>query len=625
MIKTNSDVKYIYEMLIAYYSHFSDFEHLEKIFANCLRYLSDEDKKQLLKYDIDEDNLGKVGVAYVIKSITDNSERRKSIFAYSNKMEECILIYFLDDLTDEEKVKYIYKYGRRLANGYCENVVKSFSDINILLDLLNNDDSYFRSYYIKYISDDDLKKYIKNKNKKINIEFFAEVLEYNPKLKELFLEYYSDEDITEYINNIIEKLLNDKWLKYDFFYNTIVKLINLDKEKVLNAIKKYLKYDWFKLKPNGTKGRIYSENDHNYIIIFLYLLLQSNDLLEYSSLEYNDRNYIDKLIYQKNQFNDKSEDYRFETLWKKFKYNFIFMQSESKKTIRSSFNMLFDLNPELAMRDLELLNAIIENNSYFKVSTTEYGDSYFSSKWSEITTMIRGKEYYNKFNHELAHAFHYYITGKKSLDYDLSRFDTKEYLDKLTENLKSYVNNMQIKEKNLFMAEENQEKYHYLMDSVDYSCIPSLTPEFVEGVNIVLGKVTSLADEKFKEGYKALCEKEFKKNLSYNNFGDETGIVENFVDALTGGWLSSDGSKILGRAFRGHGNDEFVDNINRDAELIAIYASLIKSPRKDELLDILINQLGIEKELFDELDRFYREEFTLDNLLVNMKRNGVRR
>lgn len=286
-------------------------------------------------------------------------------------------------------------------------------------------------------------------------------------------------------------------------------------------------------------------------------------------------------------------------------------------------------NNEYAFIELKKLVNIIENHRECSISKSNY--SYFNEKDGVHLNVVN----INTLNHELGHLFHYYLKDDVVPD----EFEEVINLIRKRKDLNDKVNSFSITvskyiEQLMYSIEFEYDKWakdYYSSEKIEeiknfINCNKIEKIRVFKKLGYDEDKLNDILDgeysiESFMFNDKSVKCKEMLDNIM-EVFNAEINSISDIIDAIYGGLFynsmlnNSDGEK-LDCSF-GHGILYYSSIDVVFQEIFANYCLLIKSDRKDKIIDILRDLVG--NELICLLDNFYVD-------MMNNKRyiNEVRR
>lgn len=280
-----------------------------------------------------------------------------------------------------------------------------------------------------------------------------------------------------------------------------------------------------------------------------------------------------------------------QTLLNEFKMLFLEDNMSSSEIINlaySSFEQLFLKNYKYAERDLITLINIKKDNPNFKMIRSD--DTYFSPDYN----LIAIENIYNidHFNHELAHAIHYYCANYEIPEQFLN-LDIKINQSKLDE----FVNFFS-KEEDKF--HNNYIDYNYYEKDFKESKNESKELEYTFSNTIVRYIKSNIIDEeKFKKYYNKISLRE----KFYQNANSWIQIF-GFIDSLKKGEIFEKGIEtVYHTTYIGHSKEYFKDEKKIFLEIYALYIEIIKSNYFNEQNYNFLKEI-VGEEVLDMLDRF---------------------
>ena len=415
------------------------------------------------------------------------------------------------------------------------------------------------------------------------------------------------------------KILEEKYNEEETLYETIIK-----------GLKKLLEkkeYTIFYLYPISKTFLLYKYNNKTLLeillkngssetfidnIISLSSDLEINTILKLNNINISYKFNIEtpfeheknKIIqekyesYQKNELNEEQKQ-----LIQQLKNTFL---EDGKSDIEiidlacNAFKYSFLNNYKYTKRDLENLINIKINNPHFVLVKSKIA-SFSKTGKIEINNIYD----IDAFNHELAHAIHEYSVNEKmpeNLKIGTSNINEEEY-DKFikefieeSEKILKKFNEKDFYSENLIAIKESKDyntKINEILDSARYTYDEEIIKYLKENISI---------EEEYKEYYNKITSEEL--SLIYIE-KYKTSIID-IIDAIKKGKIYDEGLHINGNIIHiGHGGDYYEsENIIFD-EILAQYTSIIKSPYKEEALNILKKIVG--PELIEILDKFNEE------------------
>ena len=270
-----------------------------------------------------------------------------------------------------------------------------------------------------------------------------------------------------------------------------------------------------------------------------------------------------------------------------------------------AFKYSFLNNYKYTERDLNSLINIKKNNPEFIMIKEQR--SHFDNMG-----ILGISEIYNidTFNHELAHAIHWYATENKISElFKNQQFEiNEETYNKFIKNYVSEINIIieTIKQNNIDYYSENNEaqksakdyrkRIEEILDEAEKN--NSYSKEIIDYL-----KENISIDEEYKMYYNKVSINEF----SHLYIEDYKETIIDIIDALKKGKIYDEGIKINSSIIKqiGHGSDYYNIGKKDFEEIIANYNEIIKSPYKEEALKILEGIVG--KELIEILEQFNEE------------------
>ena len=278
-----------------------------------------------------------------------------------------------------------------------------------------------------------------------------------------------------------------------------------------------------------------------------------------------------------------------QSLLDEFKILFLSDNTSSKKVIDLacySFKKLFIKNYKYAERDLISLINIKKNNPNFRMIFGD--DSYFDRSLNLIK--IENISDSNTFNHELAHAIHYYTLNCETPEQFIN-LNIKINESKLSEFIR-YVS----KECNKYY--ENRKNHSYYDD--DFKELKNSSNKY-DLPNVILKYINdNVIDEKKFTNYYNIVSAREETIKDMENFVPILG----FIDSLKKGEIYESGIEADFSTIKiGHEKEYFNNYKFIFCEVFACYIELIKSDNYNEEIKNHLKEI-VGNEIIDFLDDF---------------------
>lgn len=493
-------------------------------------------------------------------------------------------------------INYLYNLNRP---DLILNYFKEPQNINKLFNLINN----------KLIID-----YLLEQSKNNNLDFRYIGLNIDYLTTEQYLNLYlkfSKYNKLDYLPPLIKEeilkknksneCLLDKLIKYDKTETIkLIKYYNLDKE--LDIIT-YLNLNKIYLEPQNIN--IENNNNNNF----------SNTPLEYQTKEIEEQIIYDNLGEENLNLLITLEE--------------LLTENDNHELINAiilSYTKEINKGNKQAIEELKKLINIKKQHPDLKVFKSSY--SYFNDNdgLHLSTTDI------NNINHELGHLFHYYLTNDE-IPYEfeqiltniqnnpdilnkISRFSNSlnEYEDKLFKIIEEEYDNWS---KEYYTPEKIREINDYLKLNINEKIkIYTKLGYQEEDIKNILNNTLTL-EEYLKNDKRIKCQEMLNNIQAVNN--SEIQAISDIIDALFSGLyhdsklIDNNNKQIIGTF--GHGL-LYYNSINSIfQEIFANYCLLIKSDRKNKILDILKDITG--EELITLLNNFYENKIINSSKYTN--------
>lgn len=367
-----------------------------------------------------------------------------------------------------------------------------------------------------------------------------------------------------------------------------------------------------------------------------FMVILKNLGLDNFSYDLRDDNkdYSSELVDLHNNSIDFALNDELELLLKELQELFHQDSKSSKKLINLivlSYRKYANINADFAIKELKQLIAIKRTNlDYFILIESD------DDEFNEYENSVKTKGIIQHFNHEIAHAFHYYLTQNRVPDdyYEIAdrvrnNYDTLKKVESHSESFSKFWKSVESTIKKSDLEKFYAEKYEgekivelavflaNIKDKIRDELKDQYHPQVLDTILATSFSIEEYIAERIKiEVEKTIAVLFKKKYYSYVAISD-------IIDAIfLGKYLhfalrNEDGNYIPGNF--GHGIEYYNYSPNCFIEMFACYCAIIKSEDSKEMIEYLRNIVGDEIMLM--LQSFYEDRILGARTFIDEEEN----